>query len=237
MAACERTDGAASRRGADPCRLFRPARRVGASLPERSGFPAPSCDPAELPWGHDGFQLDDDACGNHSGGVSTASTSRPGTSSTSLLISLPYERSGAAMTDMLSIGGARAAATGAHRRFRRLYAVVLALNCLIAVVAILFPDWAAAMIGIQPSVEANKLIRAVGGLMLVAALFQLPGLLDPVEGRITIIIGIIGRFGLALVFLCLGGGFLWLAALEGLLGVAILVTFQSLITAEIMTRP
>jgi hypothetical protein len=141
------------------------------------------------------------------------------------------------MTDMLSIGGARAAAAGARQRFRRLYAVSLALHGLIAAAGVLFPVWIVGLIGMQPSADAVPWIRVWGGLVLVTSLFQVPGLLDPIDGRIVVIIGIVGRFAMALLFLFLGGAFLWLAALDGLFGIVLLVTFQRLIVAEIMTRP
>jgi hypothetical protein len=141
------------------------------------------------------------------------------------------------MRTMLTIGATRSAAAGARQRFRRLYAVSLALHSLIAAAGLLLPVWIAGIIGMQPAADAVPWIRVWGGLVLVTSLFQIPGLMDPIDGRVVVIIGIIGRFAMALLFLCLGGAFLWLAALDGLFGIVLLVAFQRLIVAEIMTRP
>lgn len=141
------------------------------------------------------------------------------------------------MTGVPTLSGARAAAARAQVRFGRVLAAVLGLQALAGLVALVAPLGAASWIGSAPPVDAAGWVRAWAGMMLVAALFQLPGLVDAIGARSAIVAAIVARFALALLYLLLGGGFVWLAVFEGMAAVATLLAFQALIRAEIMTRP
>lgn len=142
------------------------------------------------------------------------------------------------MTYSLSIGGSRAIADARRKRFRLLYGFNLALQTGIAVVALVSPYWIGRQVGMEISGELMAgWIRVWGAMLVMASLFQLPGYRDPIGARLCIMIGLIGRALMVALFLMLGGAFLWLALFDGAFALLILLAFQSLIKAEIMTRP
>lgn len=141
------------------------------------------------------------------------------------------------MTYSLSIGGSRAIATAKRRRFRLIFAVCLILQVLIGIAAIVCPVWLGHKIGMDLSGLATGWARAWGVLMLVFCFFQSPGYQNPIDGRVCVMIGLVGRAILLITYLAIRGPFLWLALLEAVLLVLILVSFQSLIKAEVMSRP
>ena len=53
----------------------------------------------------------------------------------------------------------------------------------------------------------------------------------------TLLLGIVGRNLIAILYILLGGGFLWLALFDGLFGLALYVTYRRVIISELQTRP
>ena len=103
-------------------------------------------------------------------------------------------------------------------------------------VAVLKPALLSAMIGIAAA-AAISFVRPWGALLIVAAILYSRGWLHPRQVRWPNFVGIAGRLALALLYLTLGGGFIWLALFEGLFGVLLAWTYSRLLVAELLTRP
>ena len=140
------------------------------------------------------------------------------------------------MTDALRIGWTRGEADSRRRTYRRLLLAVMILQVSAGLLALIWPacvaDWLAV-----PSVPPNAFLRALGMLMVFAAVFCVPGYLNPAFARFPNVVGIAEHFAFAILYLCLGGSFLFVAAFELVVAVALAVTYQRLIGAELMNRP
>ena len=71
-------------------------------------------------------------------------------------------------------------------------------------------------------------VRITGGMLAVVSLLYLQGLLDPVGARWPNVVGIGARFAMAMLFLSLGGGFLWFALFDVVFGVLLALTYFNL---------
>jgi hypothetical protein len=140
------------------------------------------------------------------------------------------------MNDGLSIGATQAQAQDRLRSYRTVLAVVLGLYALLGLVALLAPVSLAYALNLPPPFPAAW-VRAWGALTLVVVLFTLPGWLDPLRSRWPNLLGIGTRLGLAILYLLLGGGFLWLALLEIVVALLLAWAYFGLFRAELMSRP
>src|SRR5262245_11955446 len=119
------------------------------------------------------------------------------------------------MTDELSLSWTEARAAAKRTTHQRVLGLNLAVYAVVALVAIFVPATLADVLDLP---EPAGWIQGWGGLLLLAALLYIPALLDPVRVRWSNAIGIAGRFALAVLYIALGGGFLWLALGEALFG-------------------
>jgi uncharacterized membrane protein len=145
------------------------------------------------------------------------------------------------MDQTLSLGWTQAEARSRKDTYRRVLAVSLMVQALIAVLAILFPATLSHLLGL-PAAYPSGWLRAWGGLLVLVTLLYLPGYIDPVRVRWPNVVGIIGRVGTALLFLILAlgaglRGFLWLALIDAGFTAALVVTYFRLFRAELMSRP
>jgi hypothetical protein len=140
------------------------------------------------------------------------------------------------MTDALRIGWTRSEADSRRRTYRALLLAVLIVQVLAGLVALIWPacvsDWFAV-----PSLPPHAWLRALGLLMVFAAAFCVPGWANPAFARYPNAVGIAEHFAFAILYLCLGGNFLAVAAYELIVAVALAVTYQRLLAAELMSRP
>lgn len=140
------------------------------------------------------------------------------------------------MTDAFRIGWTRGEADSRRRTYRRVLLVVLAAQVLAGLVALIWPACVSDWLGV-PSLAPNAWLRAFGLLMVFAAAFCVPGWVNPAFARYPNAVGIAEHFAFAILYLCLGGIFRWLALYEIVVAVALAVTYQRLLAAELMTRP
>ena len=141
------------------------------------------------------------------------------------------------MTDTLSIGWSQAAAAKALKSFRRLYGFNLALQSLIALVALIWPSLLLAVVGLPDPEIAAQWVRVWAMMVIMASVLQVPGYLDPMFNRIPCVVGIVFRGLITVLYILLGGGFLWLALFDGLFAIALYVTYRRAVIAELQTRP
>jgi Na+-driven multidrug efflux pump len=145
------------------------------------------------------------------------------------------------MDQTLSLGWTQAEARSRKDTYKRVLAVSLVVQAVIALLAILFPATLSHLLGL-PSATPSGWLRAWGVTLLLVTLLYFPGYTDPVRVRWPNVIGILGRVGTALLFLLLGlgaglRGFLWLALIDGVFAAALVVTYFRLFRAELMSRP
>jgi len=139
------------------------------------------------------------------------------------------------MTETLSIGWTRARADRRIAAYRRLLLLVLSVQSLIALIVLVWPGWALGLVDLARL--GTDWPRAWAGMVLMASAFQVAAWSNPVHQRFPSIVAVLGRALMALIFLSLGGGFLWFALFDGVFCVLLAIGFHRLVIAELMTRP
>lgn len=140
------------------------------------------------------------------------------------------------MDQTLTLGWTRAEAVSRRSAYRRILGVNLVLHVVIALTMICVPSTLAEIVGMAAP-QPTGWLRALGGMLLLATILYVPGYLDPVRVRSPNVIGIAGRFAMALLYLLLGGGFLWFALFDAVFAVLLTLAYLRLIRAEVMSRP
>jgi hypothetical protein len=140
------------------------------------------------------------------------------------------------MTDALTIGWTQAQAATARTTYRRLLGLNLIVQVLVGWIAIVVPIWLARRANLPGPTSAGW-IRLWGAMLLITASLYLPGCIEPVHVRWPNIVGIVGRFLLALAYIHLGQGFWWFAAYELVFAIALAWSYSRLLHAELMSHP
>ena len=137
------------------------------------------------------------------------------------------------MTDMLSRAATGRVADARVATFRSVFAVVLGVEALFALLLLIVPGLALDPLGLEVAGGA----RISGALLLWTVLLQAPGQLNPVYNRMPVVIGVLGRGVCGLVCLLLGDGFWLLGAVALLFALALFYVYHRLVTAVISSRP
>jgi hypothetical protein len=140
------------------------------------------------------------------------------------------------MTDALTIGWTQAQAATARTTYRRLLGFNLIVQVLVGLIAIVVPMWLARRANLPGPTSAGWM-RLWGAMLLITASLYLPGFIEPVHVRWPNLVGIVGRFLLALAYIHLGQGFWWFAAYELVFAVALAWSYSRLLRAELMSHP
>jgi len=140
------------------------------------------------------------------------------------------------MTDALTIGWTQAQAATARTTYRRLLGFNLIVQVLVGLIAIVAPMWLARRANLPGPTSAGWM-RLWGAMLLITASLYLPGFIEPVHVRWPNLVGIVGRFLLALAYIHLGQGFWWFAAYELVFAVALAWSYSRLLRAELMSHP
>jgi hypothetical protein len=140
------------------------------------------------------------------------------------------------MTDALRIGWTQAEAASRRRTYRGLLLAVLVVQAAAGIVALFWPLCVSRWLSF-PVPSPDGWLRVVGAMLLITAVLYIPGYINPMFARFPNVVGIVSRFGLAILYFCLGGNFRWLAAYELIAALALGQTYQRLIRAELMSRP
>ena len=135
------------------------------------------------------------------------------------------------MTDVYSLAYAESQADTRVTGFKRLLLLVLAAEVLFALALLIFPTWTSGLAGIPSGV----LPAIWGAFLLWTVVFQVPGLLNPVHSRLPVVIGVLGRYGMGIAYLCLS---MWLCAIVTLaFGLALNLVYHRMVRSVIMSRP
>jgi hypothetical protein len=140
------------------------------------------------------------------------------------------------MDNTLSLGWMEERANSRRSRYRMILILSLAVQVAIGLFAIIRPD---ALVHLFELPQPNDMDwpRAWGALLVLMAAFYIPGLREPVRWRWSNIMGIVGRAGMAVVYLILGGGFVWLALIEAGLALLLVIFYFGLFRAVLMAHP
>ena len=139
------------------------------------------------------------------------------------------------MTDALRIGWTRRQCGLAADAYRRLLMLNLVVQAVLGLVALAIPDVLSWLLGIAAG--STGWMRAWGFWQLAMVLFYVPGWFDPANKRWPNMLGVALRLASAVLFLILGGGFLWLALLDAVCALALAAAYWRLLRAELMSRP
>jgi hypothetical protein len=140
------------------------------------------------------------------------------------------------MDQTLSLGWMQAQARSRRVTYQRALTLNLILHVVLAMFAIISPVTLSELIGLPEPVPSGWL-RAWGGMLLLVSALYIPGLLDPVRIRWANIVGIVGRFGMVVLYLFLGGPFLLFALFDAAFALLLGILYFSLFEAELMSRP
>jgi len=138
--------------------------------------------------------------------------------------------------ETLKIGGTQTAAAARRRIYQRVLGANLLLVAAFVALAISSPATLSVLFGF-PEPLPSEWVRACGGMLAVVALLYLQGLLDPVHARWPNIVGIGARFAMAVLFLILGGGFLWFCLFDGVFAVLLTISYFNLVRSDPTRRP
>jgi hypothetical protein len=148
------------------------------------------------------------------------------------------------MDQTLSLGWMQGDARTRRAGYQRILCLTLIAEAVVGLAALVAPSCFSSLLGLPAMAEmpaSTVWARAWGVTVLIVAMFQIPALREPVRHRWGNVIGILGRLLLGLLFLligiCVSGGVLWLALLEGGLGLALAIRYFGLFRAELMSRP
>jgi hypothetical protein len=125
----------------------------------------------------------------------------------------------------------------AHRlaRYRGLLACNLVLQTALGLMMLVAPIWISTIVAAPPSAAA--LVRVWGLMLLFLVVLYTAGWFDPIFTRWPNVVGIVARGASTLLYLFLGGGFLWFALYDVVFALALLWAYSQAIRAELMTRP
>lgn len=137
-----------------------------------------------------------------------------------------------AMQPLISLSESEARAEERIDGFRQMFGALLAIEAL-------FGLWLlATSVGAfgLTEIEVAGISPGLTGIMLLwAVLFQVTGFFDPVRNRLPVVIGVLGRYLVGGVALCLG---LWIVGgLAIAFGLALNFSYHGTVRAIVQTRP
>ena len=98
------------------------------------------------------------------------------------------------------------------------------------------PLWFCRSLGLVPS-SAADLVRIWGVMLIMLVALYAAGWFDPIYTRWPNMVGIVGRYATAMLYVFLRGRFLWLALFDGVFAAALTWAYSQAIRAELMSRP
>jgi hypothetical protein len=140
------------------------------------------------------------------------------------------------MDNTLSLGWMEAEVGTRRSRYRRIVILSLVVQVGLGLFALISPDALVHLFRLPHPYDMDW-PRAWGALLVLMAAFYVPGMREPVRWRWSNILGIVGRAGMAIVYLILGGGFVWFALIEAGLALLLVIFYFGLFRAVVMAHP
>mgnify|MGYP006260474099 FL=1 len=117
------------------------------------------------------------------------------------------------MTDTLSIGWTRSDADRKISAFKRAFGFITAVQLIVAFIYLLWPTLALNTVGLDPA-TGNEWSSVWAATLILVTLYQIPGLLDPVRNRFTVVMAVFARVWMSVTFLILGGSYYYLSLIH-----------------------
>jgi len=135
-----------------------------------------------------------------------------------------------------SLAYSTAPATDLYADFKRALTVAMVLNVFIGLMEILFPSFVVGLLGLPPALS-TVWVRYAGLFLIILTGTYVPLRLFPEANQYMAhyVIGL--RFVFVVFFLFAGGGFLWFAAFDAIVGLWLATTYWRAYKAEIMANP
>lgn len=115
--------------------------------------------------------------------------------------------------------------------FTGLYRVVLAVEALFGLALLIVPGWMSEIFALEDGADT----ALWGAFLLWTVLFQVPGVMNPVHSRLPVVIGVTGRYLIAVVYLTQA---LWLPAIvTAAFAVGLNVVYYRMVLSVLMSRP
>jgi len=130
----------------------------------------------------------------------------------------------------------RAEATRRRATYRSILGCNLALQFTLGILMLAAPLWFCRSLGLVPS-SAADLVRIWGVMLIMLVALYAAGWFDPIYTRWPNMVGIVGRYATAMLYVFLRGRFLWLALFDGVFAAALTWAYSQAIRAELMSRP
>lgn len=123
-----------------------------------------------------------------------------------------------------------------YQSFKRALTVAIVGDVVVGLALLCVPGWVVTFLGLAP-VQPLVWVRCVGLLLLALAVVHTPVRVVPQANGFLAVYVIGLRAALVLFFLIAGGGFLWLALYEVILGGLLAVTFWQSFRRQLMAHP
>ena len=115
--------------------------------------------------------------------------------------------------------------------FTGLYRVVLAAEALFGLALLIVPGWMTEVFALKEGAYT----AVWGAFLLWSVLFQVPGVMNPVHSRLPVVIGVVGRYLVAIVYLTQA---LWLPAIvTAAFALGLNVVYYRMVLSVLMSRP
>jgi len=129
-----------------------------------------------------------------------------------------------------------AARVGRYDAFRRWLRIAMAVNVLVGLALLVFPESLLALLALPPAASAIYL-RYIGLFIVVVTASYTPAAVFPPAARFLGIYAILVRVVFVVFFLIAGGGFLWFALLDAVFGVILASSFLAGVRDDLAKRP
>ena len=140
------------------------------------------------------------------------------------------------MSDMTLSGVALDKARSTKSTYKSIFGLILAFELIIALALLFIPHYVLDILGMT-HIGAEMWLQLLAGIWLILLLYQFAARRQPLLSRYPNIINVIGRFGLAILLVCVGGYFLYGAIYFLVTALILYILFRRMIIGELQTRP
>jgi hypothetical protein len=140
------------------------------------------------------------------------------------------------MSDGHALSDANPAADRERDSYRLLVGILIILDAAMGLALLVSPRGVTRLL-LLGEVAATDWARIAGLLALIAAAFLWTGRRWPERAQGVNMVGIIGRFALAVVLMLAGGRLLWVGLIEAIAALVLLRFYYRLFAALVMIRP
>ena len=140
------------------------------------------------------------------------------------------------MSDALTLSWSQDQAKTRRSTYRGVLGFNMALHLGIGLLCMFAPAFVSNTFGLPQPIPSGW-IRGWGATLILVTALYIPGLQDPLRSRYPNIVGVLGRIWMALVWFCIGGGFIWFGLFDAFFALLLAWLYYRYCIAELMSRP